>query len=158
MRAQRIVMLLVLLAGMSACTVWKDKPPSQWSQASGGEHLERLLWRDLSAKKWELLRQRMSATYVYLSPDGAHDRDSTLELLRQFEIGDYTLGDFQVRASAPDVIVTYTATVRGKFDGRSFSPQSRRILAVWQHTDQGWIATARTEMPTADTTNAAAPR
>ncbi len=149
------MILLVLLAGMSGCTAWKDKPPSQWSQASGGEQLERLLWRDLSANKWDTLRQRLSATYVYVSPEGVRDRDTTIEFLRQLEISDYTLGDFQVRASAPDVIVTYTASFRGKFDGRAFSTQSRRVLAVWQHTDKGWIATAHAEIPMAETANAA---
>ncbi len=149
MNMLRVVIVILLCLGLSACTLWKDKPPSHWSQATGGEQLERFFWQERKAKQWASLQQRMSATYVYLAPDGAHDRDATLQLLQRFQITDYTLGDFEIHTSAPDVIVTYTASARGSFDGQPLPPRPRRVMSVWQHTKQGWITTAHAELPAA---------
>lgn len=144
MRGRCAVTTLVLLAVIAPslnCTIWKEKPVAEWSSATGGEHLERLLWQAIKTKQWTEVEQHLASNFVYLTPNGPLDRAATLELLKRQAIADYVLGDFLVQPSGPDVTVTYTATVRGE------PPRTLRMMTTWQQVKKGWIATVHADVP-----------
>ncbi len=136
-------LLMLMLAG---CTAWKEKPVNSWSQATGGEHLERLLWQNVKARKWTELQQHMAATWVWLTPNGPLDRAASLARLQKLQLADYTLGEFQVRPEGPDMVVTYIATARGTLDGQPLPEQPQRMLTVWQQAKNGWVAVAHAQV------------
>ncbi|MFB3916752.1 MAG: nuclear transport factor 2 family protein [Terriglobales bacterium] len=141
-----IAVVLAFCLAAAGCTLWKEKPVSEWSQATGGEHLERLFWKDLQAREWARLEDHMSATYVFQTPRGSLDRAGTLEHMKKLHLTDYSLGDFQIQPSGHDMIVTYTAVVRGTFDGQPLSATPIRMMTVWQRAKKGWMAIAHMDV------------
>ena len=147
MRIVQPVIACALLLALSGCTVAPGKPVHSWRQATGGEQLERLFWKDLQARNWTSLERHMAAEWVFLTPAGPLDRDATLEHMKKLEVKDYTLGEFVVRPSGTDVIVTYTIRLRGSFDGRPLAATPIRMMTIWQQGKQSWEAIAHADVP-----------
>jgi hypothetical protein len=147
MRNRIVRAILLVLLVLPACTVWKEKPASRWSQATGGEQLERLFWQDLRAQKWLELESRMSSTWVFLTPSGPLDRAATLQHMKQVQLSEYSLGDFSIAPGGNDMIVTYTATVHGTLNGQPLPATPVRMMTVWQKSAKGWIAIAHADTP-----------
>jgi hypothetical protein len=156
MRARCLVSLVCLLAAVSpslSCTIWKEKRVVEWSSATGGEQLERLLWQEIKAKNWAEVEQHLASNFVCLTANGALDRPATLELLKREAIADYVLGDFVVQPSGPDVTVTYTITIRGLEN----AARTLRMMTTWQQVKKGWMATVHAAVPVAGASAHAAP-
>lgn len=140
----RLLLSLTILALLcSGCMGgWKLKPAG-WSNATGAEQFERLWWADVQKKKWEDVRYRLAATFVWISAEAKRDREQTMAHLEQLEIEDFTLGDVEVRPNGNDVVVTYTMTMRGTLAGRPIALERTPMMTVWQQQKAGWTAIAR---------------
>lgn len=142
-----IVIAVAISLAFSGCTMWKEKPVTKWSQATGGEHFERLFWKDLKAGDWNALEYHMSATYVFLTPNGPLDRAATLVHMKKLHLTGYSLSDFQIKPSGDDMIVTYSALAHGDFDGQPLPAKPIRMMTVWQRANKGWITIAHADVP-----------
>src|SRR6476661_3377535 len=103
----------VLLAAtllLQACTVWREHPgSSKWTDATGGEGLERSFWKEVKDKKWNELERHMAGNFMAVSPDqGRLDKAASLAHLQQLKLDDYTLGDFQTELNSDTFVVSYT--------------------------------------------------
>lgn len=132
---------------LSGCTMWKKPATSSWSNATGAEQYERLLWQDIKAKDWTSVSQHLSSTFVDLDPSGTRDRDATMEHLKGIDIDDYSIGNMTVTPSGNDMVVTYTISLRGKQGGHPLPATSFRMMTVWQQMKKGWIAAAHSSTP-----------
>jgi hypothetical protein len=138
----------VFAVPLSACSipVWRDRPVRSWSQATGGEQLERLFWNNVKEKNWTELQRHISNTFVALTAAGRFDREQALAHLKRLDIKDYSLTQCEVQPSGPDLTVTCTLALRGASDAAPIPPPAR-IMTVWQHGDHGWMAIAHTRFP-----------
>lgn len=135
--------LLSLVLGVTtACTIYGGKTHHGWSSATGGEDLERQFWADVKSKNFSELEKHMAVSWVFLSSSGPLDRAATLDRMRQTPLADYALGDFQIRPNGSDMVVTYTAVLRGT-KGATTNPV--RMMTVWQRGEKGWVAIAHSE-------------
>ena len=51
--------------------MWREHPASsQWTDATGGEGLERSFWKEVKAKHWSELEHRIASNYIAVAPDG----------------------------------------------------------------------------------------
>jgi hypothetical protein len=143
MRSVRLTVIAVcaLLVG---CTMWREHPVSKWADATGGEGLERSFWNEVKAKNWRELERHIAANYVCLTPERRLDRNAALEHIRQLELNDYSLGDFQSELQGNVLVVTYTITMRGSESGRALPTSPIRRMTVWQQQKLGWTAIAQT--------------
>lgn len=143
---RRVATLLVLLCAlemMAGCTLWREKGTiDHWSDVTGGESLERSLWRDIKAHNGQELAKHIAGNYVAVTPAGKLDRQGALVQLQQLNLQDYSLGDFQVELNASTLVVTYTVVLHGSFGGQALPATPTKIMAVWQHEKAGWIAIA----------------
>lgn len=137
---------LAAIIALTACTLWKEPRRHTWQSATGAEQYERLLWEEVRAGNWALVRERLAATFVSVSPSGVRDRDAFLERLRQLPRAGFAISELEVRPSGPDMIVTYTLQWQEAGDSATM-PSTRRMLTVWQQLERGWIAIAHAEMP-----------
>jgi hypothetical protein len=136
---RKFLSVLVLLALSTACTIWKQQKPA-WSNVTGGENLERLLWQEIKAKNMAAVEKHMAPTFVFLSSSGPLDRAATLQRLKDLNLSDYSLGEFNVQPNAADLVVTYTAVLGG---------QTFHMMTVWQQapsTKTGWVAIAHADV------------
>jgi ketosteroid isomerase-like protein len=124
--------------------MWGDRPAHKFSEATGGENLERVFWQEIKAKNWAEVSKHFAPNLMVVGPTGNMNRDQMLEHLKQIEIKDYSLGDFQVEWHGPTVIVSYTVTASGTAAGHPFPPEPMRRVSVWQKSKEHWLLLAHT--------------
>jgi hypothetical protein len=148
MRARCVLTLLCLLAVVAPalnCTIWKEKKVAEWSSATGGEHLERLLWQEIKAKNWAELEQHLASNFTCVAPGGALDRAACVEHLKRLGAAEFALSNFAVQPSGADVTVTYTVSLRTP----GGAAESWHMMTTWQQVKKGWMATVHAEVPAA---------
>lgn len=149
-RALFLCGLVAALAACSACTVWKEKPANSWSNATGAEHFERLMWHDVKAGHWQQIEAHLAPSFVSVYPGGTRDRTAAMDYLKSLSLTDYTLGDFNTSSHGADLIVTYTARVTAAHQGRPLPSGAIHMMTVWQQVTKSWVAIAHSETPASD--------
>ena len=139
-----IFLLLVAVLMLPACAVWREHPgSSKWTDATGGEGLERSFWKEVKAKRWNELEHHLASNYVAISPQGGRlDKTAALAQIQQLQLDDYTLGDLQGEMNSDTFVVTYTVVMRGKLSGQPLPTEPLRMMTVWQREKAGWMAIA----------------
>ncbi len=69
-----ISVLLFLLMFMPACTFYGEHPARSFSEATGGEGLERVFWKNVQAANWVEVERALASNYAGVAPGGALDR------------------------------------------------------------------------------------
>lgn len=85
MRYQLIAVILAALL-LGSCTMWREHPAHAWSETTGGEGLEQLLWQDVKTKNWKELEQHMAGNYVAVTPQLRLNREGMLQHLNQVNL------------------------------------------------------------------------
>ncbi len=139
-----ILALLTALVATPACTMWREHPgSSKWTDATGGEGLERSFWKEVKDKKWGELEHHLASNYVAVSAQGGRlDKAAALVQLQKLQLDEYTLGDVQTELNSDTFVVTYTIAMRGTFDGQPLLTEQLRMMTVWQKQSAGWMAIA----------------
>jgi hypothetical protein len=148
-RRSRLLLLAaaMLPALLSACTIWREPAVHTWRTATGGHHYEQLIWQEIKAGNWAQVERRLGATFVSVAPDGRRDRAAFMQELRRLQLEDFQLADLEVRPAGGDMIVTYTARLRGAFAGRPLPAHPLRMMTVWQQVGRAWIVVAHSVVP-----------
>jgi Domain of unknown function (DUF4440) len=129
------------------CTVWNDRPAKTFTDATGGEGLERVFWRELKAQRWNEVERSLASNFVSVTPSGPRDRVATIEHLKQLRLQDYSLGEFQTELNGNTIVVTYTVTVHGTSNGQPLPEGPMHMMTVWQEQKAGWVVIARSIVP-----------
>jgi len=130
----------LLLAG---CTMWREHEVSKWTDATGGEGLERSFWKEVKAKRWNELEHHLAGNYILVTPEeGRLDRAAALAHLQQVRLDEFTLGDLQTELNTETLVVTYAITMRGSFAGQPLPSDPVRMMTVWQKQKAGWMQIA----------------
>ncbi len=140
----RLALVAPLLLALTSCTMWSDRPAHKFSEATGGENLERVFWQEIKARNWPEISQHLAPNLLVVSPSRTMNRDQMLEHLKQVQINNYSLGDFQIEWHGPTVIVSYTVTATGTAEGHPFPAEPMRRVSVWQKSKERWLLIAHT--------------
>jgi hypothetical protein len=146
MRAPSYVGLILLAAVLQGCTVWAEHPVRNWTDVTGGESLERNFWMEVKAKNWLELDRHIAGNFITASAQGVRDKAAAMERLRQFNVEEYSVGDFQVELSGDSLVVTYTLTLKGTIQGNPLPSEPCRMLSVWQKQKSGWVIIAHSTL------------
>ncbi len=158
----RILMLLLVceLVLASACTFYGEHPARTLTEATGGEGLERVFWKDVAAGNWVEVERALASNYVGVTPGGTLDRAATLAQYRQWQLKSYSLGDVQAEMNGSTIVVTYTITLSGTSSGALSGTMAngtagsgavgsqpllsapQHMMTVWQQQKAGWVAIA----------------
>src|ERR1700733_5642813 len=125
-----MVFAVVALLLTAACTIAPEKAKPGWAGATSGEQYERLFWDSVKAKNWRDVEAHLSGTVVTEAPDAVRNKQQTMEHVRQLNLTDYSLGDVQTQSNGPDLIVTYTITIHGTFNGQPLPEKAQRMMSV----------------------------
>ena len=125
-----------------ACTIAKERPARTFDEATGGEALERIFWKEMQAGNWIDIERALASNYVGTVPGATLDRTATLEQYQQWKITDFAIGDLKTEMNGPTFIVTYTITVNGTAAGQplAFGPATHddRLASA----QKGWMVIA----------------
>jgi hypothetical protein len=135
------------LMSTPACTFYGDHPARALSEATGGEGLERVFWKNVRAANRGELERSLASNYSGETPSGTLDRDATIEQYRTWQLKDYTLGDLKTELNGTTIVVTYTITLNGVVSNGSAGSQPlpsapQHMMTVWQQQKAGWVAIA----------------
>jgi hypothetical protein len=144
--------LTLELAFTSACTFYGDHPARALSEATGGEGLERVFWKNIQAANWVEVERALASNYAGETPAGTLDRAVTLEQYRTWQLKDYTIGDLNTELNGTTFVVTYTITLNGVASSGTGGSQPlpstpQHMMTVWQQQKAGWVAIAHSVSP-----------
>ena len=142
-----IVMLTFALMFAPACTFYGDRPARSLSDATGGEGLERVFWKDVQAANWVEVESALASNYTGVTSGGTLDRSAALEQYHSWQLKDYALGDLKTELNGTTIVVTYTITLNGVTSNgaagsQPFPSTPQRMMTVWQQQKAGWVVIA----------------
>ena len=126
--------------------MWHEHTVNKWTDATGGEGLERSFWNEVKNKNWTELERHIAGNYILITPEGRLDRTTALERTKELEIHDFSLGEMQTELHKDTFVVTYSITLRGTRTGQPLPAAPMRRMAVWQQQKSGWIKIADSEI------------
>ena len=141
-RALRRLPALFFVVTLSACTLYEKPKITTWSNATGAEQFERLMWQEIKAANWAEVEKRLAPTFVVQAPDGLRDRAAEMAFLRRLVVKDFALGEVEVRPNGNDMVVTYSITVDATLDGHPMPSGPWRAMSVWQQVGTTWTVIA----------------
>jgi hypothetical protein len=71
-----------------------------------------------------------------------------VEYLKQLQLDEYSLGDFQVELNGQALVVNYSLTATGTIEGRPLPAGPVRMMSEWQQQKSGWAAIAHSTIGT----------
>jgi Domain of unknown function (DUF4440) len=151
MRARFVVLncTLIVILLSSACTMWNEHPAKVWTDVTGGESLEHVLWRDIKAKNWKDLEPHLAPNFVLVTPSGSFDRLAAMEHWKGLDLEDYSLGDFNIQLNGDTYVVSYIVHMRGHRGEHQVTQNPLRTMTVWQHQGREWLMLAHSASPAA---------
>jgi hypothetical protein len=147
MRPRLLTLLLVSMMLVSACTFYGEHPARTLSEATGGEGLERVFWKNVQAANWVEVERALASNYAGVTPSGTLDRSATIEQYRGWQLKDYALGDLKTEMNGTTFVVTYTITLNGVTSNGTAGSQPlpstpQHMMTVWQQQKKGWVVIA----------------
>lgn len=133
-------MLTIVFA--PACTFYGEHPARSMSDATGGEGLERVFWKNVAARNWVEIERVMASNYSGVTPQGTLDRDAALAQYRQWQLHDYSIGNLNTELNGNTMVVAYTITLKGTADSAPLPLIPQHMMTVWQQQKAGWIVIA----------------
>ncbi len=124
------------------CTFYGEHPARNMSEATGGEGLERVFWKDVAASNWTEVERMLASNYLGETPGGLLDREATLAQYRQWQLKNYSLGDVKTELNGSTIVVTYTITLSGTAGSQPLPSGPQSMMTVWQQQKAGWVAIA----------------
>src|ERR1700758_297083 len=73
--------------------------------ASEGEKMERQMWADFKAKDWEAVERRIADGFQSIHPDGPRDRAGEITLIKNLNLGEFTLSNFKSTVNGDNIVV-----------------------------------------------------
>lgn len=139
--------LMSTLMFTPACTFYGDHPARALSEATGGEGLERVFWKDVKAANWAEVERALASNYAGVAPGGTLDRSAALEQYRSWQLKDFAIGDLKTELNGTTIVVTYTITLSGVVSSGTGGLQAlpaapQHMMTVWQQQKAGWVAIA----------------
>ncbi|HXO92704.1 MAG TPA: nuclear transport factor 2 family protein [Candidatus Acidoferrum sp.] len=106
--------------------------------ASEGEKMERQMWADFKAKDWEAVERRIADGFQSIHPDGPRDRAGEITLIKNLNLGEFTLSNFKSTVNGDNIVVTYMIAVKETIDQERLATKTTPRLSVWKKGTHGW--------------------
>jgi hypothetical protein len=145
-----VVVPLVVLAVLSftaACTFYGDRPARAFSDATGGEGLERVFWKEVQTGNWVEIERALASNYAGVTSSGTVDRSAALDQYRSWQLKEYAIGDLKTELNGTTIVVTYTISLNGTVGSQPLPSVPQRMMTVWQQQKKGWMVIAHSVSP-----------
>jgi len=144
-----MMFLLMLLAGCGG----PPKHPA-WSNATGAEQYERLMWQSLRTGDFNNVEYHLAPTFVGVDALGqSFDRAGWMEHWKSVRFTEFSLAEVTVQPHGADMVVTYIFHLSGTADPRNAPAGGLRVVSVWQTVRKGWVLSTTTMTPIAPIQN-----
>src|SRR5262249_54081236 len=105
--------ITVIIAGLLTGCAGEPKHPA-WSNATGAEQHERLMWQAVREKDWKAVEYHLAPTFVGVDASGsAFDRTTWVEHWKANEIKGFNMAEVSVQPSGTHMVVSYLLRLEG---------------------------------------------
>jgi hypothetical protein len=131
----------ILLSGCAGT----PKHPT-WTNATGGEQHERLMWQAIHDKDWDNIERHLSPTFIGVNSEGQMlDRAGWLAYWKGVQPVEFSLGELAVQPEGADMKVTCILHLQG---GKTSAPVGGfRVISIWQQVKARWELTTTAITP-----------
>lgn len=146
-------------ANTNANTAAASPTPAGPTQADI-EAKERAVYDAIKAKNWDAFAAMLADDFVIVGSDGVHDKKGTVDMLKSYDLTEYTLSDMRfLKVDADLAVLTYTTTEKSTMDGKASSGKPARSSSAWVKRGDKWLVAYHQEsevmeMPAASPTPA----
>jgi hypothetical protein len=106
--------------------------------ASEGEKMERQMWADFKAKDWGAVERKIADGFQSIHPDGPRDRAGEIALIKNLNLGEFTLSNFKSTITSDNIVVTYMIAVHETIDQERLATKPTSRLSVWKKGTHAW--------------------
>jgi hypothetical protein len=100
---------------------------------------ETAVWNAVKAKRMDFFAASMMPNFVGMYAFGRHDRADELRVVRNQTLRSFALANFRAVMVGPhDMLMTYTADVKGSEDGKDFSGRYWNT-SLWHLSRGKWL-------------------
>ena len=141
----RCVIALIVLSSLlsfTACTKWGEKKNPNWHQATSGERLVNLFWKDAKDKNLQQLGTHVAPEFMGTNEMATLDKPALLEHVSHLDIESFQVGEVETRPAGDNLVVGYVLTLRIKSPNGASQEMRLRMLSVWQELKHGWVVIA----------------
>jgi len=140
----RLVASIIVIGLLMGCA-GAPKHPS-WSNATGAEQHERLMWQAVREQDWSNFERALSPTFVGVNAEGQmFDRPGWLAYWRGAKAKESVLGEVSVHPEGTDMKVIYTLSFQ---NAPGATPAAEiRVVSVWQQVKGRWVLTVTSMTP-----------
>lgn len=103
-----------------------------------GEELVREVFLHIHNSNIQALENMLSEHFQSVHEFGASDRQGEIDILKNIELGEYSLSNFQVTGGNDIIIVTYNLTAKETIQGKEVPHKPVPRLSVFINTNSGW--------------------
>ncbi|MBX6325993.1 MAG: nuclear transport factor 2 family protein [Chthoniobacterales bacterium] len=100
--------------------------------------MERQMWADFKAKDWAAVERKIASGFQSIHPDGARDRAGEIALIKNLNLGEFTLSNFKSTVNGDNIVVTYMIAVHETIDQERLGTKATPRLSVWKKGAHGW--------------------
>jgi hypothetical protein len=136
-----LLMIFVLMLA-PACTFYSDHPARSMAEATGGEGMERVFWKNVQTANWAEVERALASNYAGVTPAGNLDRAAALEQYRSWQLKDQAIGDLKTEMNGSTIVVTYSITLNGTAGAQPLPSTPQHMMTVWQQQKSGWVVIA----------------
>jgi hypothetical protein len=106
---------------------------------------ETAVWDAVKARQMTVFAQSMAPDFVGVYAFGRHDRARELQVVREQRLRSFAIRNFRAKMlDADDMLMTYTADVRGTDGGESFSGRYWNT-SLWHRSGGKWLTAYHSE-------------
>lgn len=137
-----MLLLISVLMLAPACTFYGDHPARSMAEATGGEGMERVFWKNVQTANWVEVERALASNYAGVTPAGTLDRAAALEQYRGWQLKECAIGDLKTEMNGSTFVVTYTITLNGTAGSQPLPSAPQHMMTVWQQQKSGWVVIA----------------
>jgi Domain of unknown function (DUF4440) len=108
------------------------------STTNDGEKIEKQMWKDIKAKNWKVVENKIAEGFQSVHPDGARDRAGEISLIKNLNVGEVTLSDLKSTMNGDNIVVTYMISAQETIDLERLPTKPAPRLSVWKEGASGW--------------------
>ncbi|HNX68281.1 MAG TPA: nuclear transport factor 2 family protein [Candidatus Omnitrophota bacterium] len=105
---------------------------------SVGEKLVRELWKNIAAGDWTAVQKGLAPEFQSVHEDITRNAAEELELLKNLQLGNFELSDFNTTQKGSTLIVTYRAMTEEVITGMDLPARAAMRMSIFTKTPDGW--------------------
>jgi hypothetical protein len=102
---------------------------------------EKAIWDTIKAKDYEAFGNMLAEDQLEVMGESVNDKAGSIAGVKDFEPSEVTFSDWKFLSIDKDAfVVTYTVSMKGKYKGKDFPPETDRASSAWVNRNGKWLA------------------